>query len=280
MSNAADQHVARIVAMNPVGDPSATIDPRHRAECLEHALADPTRPLARSRLLASRWPVLVLALCAAVTVLGLSVRSDHGPIGLPAAAQAFAEQAAAPVLHTLRREPTVPEAAGGPAVAQTETWASRDGSRVRTKTTYADGTFQDLVRYRDGDRYRVDAYWSKDRRLDRGTWQPISPHAGRDAGASFAIAERFAEAVRTGTAQIIGETTIDGTPAYRISDTTDQLAPRSIWTIAKDSERPRLFSQQICVPNNPCQTTTYDVYETSNSTAALSLPDYAPTTNP
>lgn len=273
MSVRGGHDIARIAAVNPVCDPVAVADPHTQATIFEQITTTRPPSLCRRRRLHRRHLAAVMGVCAAVTAVGLGLGADHGSVGLPAAAQALAEQATAPILHTVRTEPRVADAAGGPAIVQTEMWAMRDGSQTRTKTTYADGTFQDLVLYRDGDRYRVDAYWSKDHRLQRDPWQPSSRRTP-PSGPLFNIAERFAQAVQSGQAKVIGQTTVDGTPAYRISSTDDPPAPRITWTIANDREHPRLFSQQICLPQNRCQTTTYDLYEISHDATPLSLPHY------
>lgn len=277
MSIPTSEYLARIAALNPVDDQSAVVDPQMRARTLDRvaALRERMPPQRRPVVLRPLGAVLLLGAVVAMIGLGLALRSDDNPAGLPAAAAALAERSAGRVLHTVQTGGGVPDAAGGPSEAKVETWALRDGSRARTKTTFADGTFQDLVIQHDGHRYRVDAYWSRDGRHERGGWRPLAASAPKQTDPATYVAEHFAQTVRAGRARVVGETSVDGTPAYRISPTGNRVARSVVWTIAKDPDHPRLFRQQICLTTNPCLTTTYSVFESTSDTATLSLPDYS-----
>jgi hypothetical protein len=270
VSNPVIDHHSRIAALNPITDAQAAVDPDVQRGTLARIVsAEPSPPRQRT---AIRRPLTaVLAIAVVATIVGFGLHSDHPTMGLPAAATALAEQTAGPVLHTIERGTQLHDASGGPAEVSRETWELRDGSRIRTKITFADGTFQDLVLYREAGRQRVDAYWSKNHLINHGTWQPIAPSSPKQPQN---IADDYQRAVTAGQARVIGEITVNGIPAYRISPIGNQLIQSVVWTIAKDPEHPRLLAQRICLRASPCLTTTYSVYESTSDTATLSMPDY------
>jgi hypothetical protein len=256
--------------MNPITDAQAAVNPDVQRSTLARIVSGEPRP-PRQRTAIRRPLTAVLAVAMAATVIGFALRSDHRTMGLPAAATALAEQTSGPVLHTLEQGTQLQDASGGPAEVSRETWELRDGSRIRTKITFADGTFQDVVEYREPGRDRVDAYWSKDHLINHGTWQPIAASSPKRP---HNIADDYQQAVAAGQARVVGETTVNGIAAYRISPIGDRFIQSVVWTIAKDPRHPRLFEQRICLPASPCLTTTYSVYEATSDTAMLAMPDY------
>lgn len=282
----------RLSDANPISDPETHVDPAARDRARHAAL---TSPPDRRRTTGSR-KVAGFASIAVATVLILlagvfATGRDNGDSGLTGPALALANGLDGPntVLHTVQGSPTGTDASGGPAILEIESWSALDGSdrgvsSSRTRTTYADGTFQDLrLRTRESENpdgeYQSTIYWSKRNELQTSVWRKLSPlPASATGGEQFSVnlVKNYAEAVEAGNARLDGEAEIRGQRAIRVIETTDGPSKGTVWFVSKDSERPALLRIEYPCPaqDDSCPATDFTRYELTDDTSKLELPAY------
>jgi hypothetical protein len=166
--------------------------------------------------------------------------------------------------------------------AQREAWASIDGSELRYRTTQPDGSFTDILFEVRGDRTHLTMYRSSDNTLYRYPWAKHDRGPGSEpaTGELSIIAIRdYAAAIKAGNARIDGETTINGTPAYRVVQKGPAEAPADTqtWFVSKDTTSPRLLRiQRPChQASGPCAATTFHTYEITQDRTGLRFPVHA-----
>jgi hypothetical protein len=270
--------IAALVSANPVTVPDQHVDAVVMART-RHAITAASSPVTARR---PRWPrpalVAATAAVAAVAALTLTATVGHRPGGLPGVVDALADTIGPEaVLHTVDDGPHVPNAAGGPAIARHETWASLDGLIQRTRTTYADGSFDDLRVVRRHGRYQATFYRSATRELSVSPWQTERTTPAQVAGGlNVSRIRRYARIVDSGRARVDGSARIGGHAALRVVDTDEGPANGTIWFVATDTDTPTLLAiQPPCRGGRPCpKPTTYTDYDISDDRAGLSLPDY------
>lgn len=269
-----DEYHEAAASRNPVADPEALVDIAER-DALVREIVATDYPLDGGPRHSWR-PLTYLGAAGALLAVVVLAYSLVTRGGLPDAARALAStiESGRAILHTVSNGPDVPGAGrGARATVREERWTTLDGTATRTKTTYRDGTFEDLVQQRRGRRYRVTVYRSRSRTVTISPWLRVVGQPVPADRLSLTGARSFAAAVRRGNAKVTGSTTVDGVAAYRV-EATDGSGPSPVWVISKDERHPRLLRVEEPCEQRPCPVTRLRVYETISDREALELPEY------
>ena len=269
-------HVGRVAEFlrerDPVEDPEALARELDRQRLVRRATAQ--RFQRRSRLRAAWAPATLLSALLVLVVAGAWLLAS-GKDGLPGSARALAAaiERNRAVLHTVSTGPGLPSVVQGrPRVTRVERWVAAAWDTVRTRTTFADGSVEDMLSERRGGRYRISVYRSRDRTLTIAPWLPFrGPETPPDQLGVENLAE-FARAVRDGRAEVVGRTTVDGVAAVRIKLTRGSNDDRRIWTITEDADPARLLRIDEPCQGGTCPSERFSVYETLPDRRALRLP--------
>jgi hypothetical protein len=207
-------------------------------------------------------------------VVGISLLASSGTPGqpFPEAAAALARQAQNPaaIVHFTV---TGDDVEGSPGATR-ETWATVDESTIRYRTTQPDGDYSDVLLQRRGDASRLTMYNSKTDTIYSSPWTRRTPGPSRTDQLSITGIGDYADAVKAGNAKVDGETTIAGTPVYRVTQTLP--VGTQVWFVSKDAQHPKLLRiQRVChTPAAPCPSTDFSHYSITDDRASLAFPDH------
>jgi hypothetical protein len=271
-----------LVIRNPVPDEARVVDAAARTRILAAITAQappsaPEKALVRRRAL--RLAGVSVPVGATIVAVLLLVGGGTPAGSVPAAVAKLASQAmqSGAVVHTVVTGDDVEGASG----ARREAWASIDGSELRYRTTQPDGSFTDVLFEVRGDRTHLTMYRSSDNTLYRYPWAKRDRGPGPEptpSQLSILGIRDYAAAIKAGNARIEGETTIDGTSAYRVVEKGPAEAPADTqtWFVSKDATSPRLLRiQRPCHQASACAATTFQTYEITQDPIGLRFPVHA-----